>query len=113
MAAKKKASKKPAKKKSARKPSAAFMKPMQVSAALGAVIEVCPRRPGVVGGPRLPRAAHGLTAPLTSRGRQQLRRKRSSTRTPNLRPSTGTRSSTPWNMAAKSKSAGSSNGRKP
>jgi chromatin remodeling complex protein RSC6 len=38
MAAKKKASKKPAKKKSARKPSAAFMKPMQPSAALGAVI---------------------------------------------------------------------------
>ena len=38
MAAKKKASKKPAKKKSARKPSAAFMKPMQISAALGAVI---------------------------------------------------------------------------
>lgn len=38
MAAKKKASKKPAKKKSARKPSAAFMKPMQPSASLGAVI---------------------------------------------------------------------------
>jgi len=38
MAAKKKATKKPAKKKSARKPSAAFMKPMQISAALGAVI---------------------------------------------------------------------------
>ena len=38
MAAKKKASKKPAKKKSARKPSAAFMRPMQISAALGAVI---------------------------------------------------------------------------
>ena len=38
MAAKKKASKKPAKKKAARKPSAAFMKPMQISAALGAVI---------------------------------------------------------------------------
>jgi chromatin remodeling complex protein RSC6 len=38
MAAKKKASKKPAKKKSARKPSAAFMKPMQPSAALGAVV---------------------------------------------------------------------------
>ena len=38
MAAKKKAAKKPAKKKSARKPSAAFMKPMQPSAALGAVI---------------------------------------------------------------------------
>jgi len=38
MAAKKKASKKPAKKKSARKPSAAFMRPMQISAALAAVI---------------------------------------------------------------------------
>ena len=38
MAVKKKAAKKPAKKKSARKPSAAFMKPMQISAALGAVI---------------------------------------------------------------------------
>ena len=38
MAAKKKSSKKPAKKKSARKPSAAFMKPMQPSAALGAVV---------------------------------------------------------------------------
>ena len=38
MAAKRKASKKPAKKKSARKPSAAFMKPMQISGALGAVI---------------------------------------------------------------------------
>ena len=38
LAAKKKAAKKPAKKKSARKPSAAFMKPMQPSAALGAVI---------------------------------------------------------------------------
>ncbi len=40
MATKKKASKKPAKKKSAgkRKPNAAFMKPMQPSAALGAVI---------------------------------------------------------------------------
>ena len=42
MAAKKKASKKPAKKKSARKPSAAFMKPMQISAALGAVIRAGP-----------------------------------------------------------------------
>ncbi len=42
MAAKKKASKKPAKKKSARKPSAAFMKPMQISAALGAVIGAGP-----------------------------------------------------------------------
>ncbi len=38
MAAKKKASKKPAKKKSTRKPSAAFMKPMQISASLGEVI---------------------------------------------------------------------------
>ena len=39
MAVKKKASKKaPAKKKSARKPSAAFMKPMTISAALGSVI---------------------------------------------------------------------------
>ena len=38
MAAKKKASKKPAKKKSGRKPSAAFMKPMQISASLAAVI---------------------------------------------------------------------------
>ena len=38
MAAKKKATKKPAKKKSARKPSAAFMKPMQISAALSPVI---------------------------------------------------------------------------
>ena len=38
MAAKKKASKKAAKKKSARKPSAAFMKPMQPSPALGSVI---------------------------------------------------------------------------
>ena len=38
MAAKKKASKKPAKKKSGRKPSAAFMKPMQISGALSAVI---------------------------------------------------------------------------
>jgi upstream activation factor subunit UAF30 len=38
MAAKKKAAKKPAKKKSARKPSAAFMKPMQISPALAAVI---------------------------------------------------------------------------
>ncbi len=37
MAAKKKASKKPAKK-AKRKPNAAFMKPMKVSAALGAVI---------------------------------------------------------------------------
>ena len=36
--AKKKASKKPAKKKSGRKPSAALMKPMQISASLGAVI---------------------------------------------------------------------------
>ena len=42
MAAKKKATKKPAKKKSARKPSAAFMKPMQISAALGAVIGAGP-----------------------------------------------------------------------
>jgi len=38
MAAKKKASKKPAKKKSGRKPSAAFMKPMQISSSLSAVI---------------------------------------------------------------------------
>jgi len=39
MAVKKKASKKaPAKKKSARKPSAAFMKPMQISSSLAAVI---------------------------------------------------------------------------
>src|ERR1700712_4960571 len=43
MAAKKKASKKPAaKKKSARKPSAAFMKPMQISAALSPVIGAGP-----------------------------------------------------------------------
>ena len=42
MAAKKKASKKPAKKKSARKPSAAFMRPMQISASLGAVIGAGP-----------------------------------------------------------------------
>ena len=43
MAAKKKASKKaPAKKKSARKPSAAFMKPMQISSSLGAVIGAGP-----------------------------------------------------------------------
>lgn len=42
MAAKKKASKKPAKKKSARKPSAAFMRPMQISAALAAVIGAGP-----------------------------------------------------------------------
>ena len=42
MAAKKKASKKPAKKKSARKPSAAFMKPMQISAALAPVIGAGP-----------------------------------------------------------------------
>lgn len=37
-AAPKKAAKKPAKKKSARKPNAAFMKPLQPSAALGAVV---------------------------------------------------------------------------
>jgi upstream activation factor subunit UAF30 len=37
-AARKKATKKPAKKKSTRKPSAAFMKPMQISAPLAAVI---------------------------------------------------------------------------
>jgi upstream activation factor subunit UAF30 len=42
MAVKKKAAKKPAKKKSARKPSAAFMKPMQISAALAAVIGAGP-----------------------------------------------------------------------
>jgi upstream activation factor subunit UAF30 len=42
MAAKKKAAKKPAKKKSARKPSAAFMKPMQISAALSPVIGAGP-----------------------------------------------------------------------
>ena len=42
MAAKKKAGKKPAKKKSTRKPSAAFMKPMQISASLGAVIGAGP-----------------------------------------------------------------------
>lgn len=42
MAAKKKAAKKPAKKASKRKPSAAFMKPMNVSAALGAVIGTKP-----------------------------------------------------------------------
>jgi upstream activation factor subunit UAF30 len=42
MAAKKKASKKPAKKKSARKPSAAFMKPMQISGSLSAVIGAGP-----------------------------------------------------------------------
>ena len=37
-AAPKKAAKKPAKKKSARKPNAAFMRPLQPSAALGAVV---------------------------------------------------------------------------
>lgn len=37
----------------------------------------------------------------------------SSTRTPNCRPSTGTRSSTPWNMPAKSSSGGSFSGAKP
>ena len=43
MAAKKKAAKKPAKKaKAKRKPSAAFMKPMNLSAALGAVIGTKP-----------------------------------------------------------------------
>src|ERR1700712_1170854 len=42
MAAKKKATKKAAKKKSARKPSAAFMKPMQISSALSAVIGAGP-----------------------------------------------------------------------
>jgi len=42
MAVKKKAAKKPAKKKSARKPSAAFMKPMQITPALGAVIGAGP-----------------------------------------------------------------------
>lgn len=42
MAAKKKAAKKPAKKKSARKPSAAFMKPMQISEKLSAVIGAGP-----------------------------------------------------------------------
>jgi chromatin remodeling complex protein RSC6 len=42
MAAKKKASKKAAKKKSGRKPSAAFMKPMQISGSLGAVIGAGP-----------------------------------------------------------------------
>jgi chromatin remodeling complex protein RSC6 len=43
MAVKKKASKKaPAKKKSARKPSAAFMKPLQPDAALGAVVGTKP-----------------------------------------------------------------------
>ena len=42
MAAKKKVSKKPAKKKSTRKPSAAFMKPMQITPALGAVIGAGP-----------------------------------------------------------------------
>ena len=44
--------------------------------------------------------------PSLTRG-QQERRKRSSTRVPNRRASTGTRSSTPWNNAEKSRSAGS------
>src|SRR5690625_1084085 len=44
---------------------------------------------------------------------QQVRRNRSSTRTPNSRDSTGTRSSTPWNIPAKSNSGGSFNGAKP
>jgi hypothetical protein len=46
-------------------------------------------------------------------GPQQLSRKSSSTRTPNWRASTGTRSSTPWNMPAKSRSGGSRSGAKP
>lgn len=44
------------------------------------------------------------------RGSQQRSSKSSSTRTPNLSASTGTRSSTPWNMPKKSRSAGRRNG---
>ena len=44
---------------------------------------------------------------------QLPRRNRSSTRTPNCSPSTGTRSSMPWNSAAKFRSAGSRSGAKP
>ena len=44
---------------------------------------------------------------------QQRSRKSSSTRTPNLSASTGTRSSTPWNMPKKSSSAGRRRGANP
>lgn len=44
---------------------------------------------------------------------QQVRMRRSSTRTPNCTASTGTRSSTPWNIPAKSRSAGRRSGANP
>src|SRR5260370_5808849 len=51
---------------------------------------------------------------LADRGQGQQRwRKSSSTRTPNLSASTGTRSSTPWNMPKKSSSAGRRRGANP
>ena len=52
------------------------------------------------------RAARALTAQTSSRNR-------SITRTPNSSASVGTRSSTPWNSAVKSRSAGSRSGAKP
>ena len=47
------------------------------------------------------------------RAGQQRSRKPSRTRVPNWRAVTGTRSSTPWNMPEKSRSAGSRSGAKP
>ena len=44
---------------------------------------------------------------------QQRSRKESRTRVPNCRAATGTRSSTPWNIPEKSRSAGSRSGAKP
>ena len=58
-----------------------------------------------------PRAQHPARRRRLTR--QQVRRSRSSTRVPKRSASTGTRSSTPWNMPAKSRSAGSRSGAKP
>src|SRR5690606_31721569 len=68
------------------------------------------------------RNVHGTAPPRRSTpvpmkpdgaGGQLLRMNRSSTRTPNCSESTGTRSSTPWNRALKSRSAGSLSGANP
>ena len=61
-----------------------------------------------------PRELHALTRPTApTGGPQQVCRNRRSTRTPNSTDSTGTRSSTPWNMPAKSSSGGSRSGANP
>ena len=65
------------------------------------------------GSGHLPARPRLVLSVLTWEGGQQRARNPSRTRTPNSSASTGTRSFTPWNMPAKSRSAGSRSGANP